>query len=249
MRTVLRVVSYNIHKGVRGVGPARRLEIHSLRQAIARLDADLVCLQEVRKLNRREAQFFAHWPSQEQAEFLAPQGHTAVYRSNAITRHGEHGNALLSRWPVLAQQHVDMSDHRFEQRGLLHTEVQVRGQAVHVLVLHLGLMRGGRKRQLQQVCDYVRQAIAPDAPVVVAGDFNEWNAGVRKVLGEVGLQPPSHQHLPTFPSALPVLALDHIYTRGLQALAQHVPHGPHWARMSDHLPIVAEFVLPGQTLP
>ena len=55
MQSVLRVVSYNIHKGVRGLGPARRLEIHNLRQAIARLDADLVCLQEVRKLNRRES--------------------------------------------------------------------------------------------------------------------------------------------------------------------------------------------------
>ena len=138
MASVLRVVSYNIHKGVRGLGPARRLEIHNLRQAIARLDADLVCLQEVRKLNRREEQFFAQWPSQGQADFLAPQGHTAVYRSNAITRHGEHGNALLSRWPVLAHQHADMSDHRFEQRGLLHTEVDMRGQRVHVLVLHLG---------------------------------------------------------------------------------------------------------------
>jgi endonuclease/exonuclease/phosphatase family metal-dependent hydrolase len=155
MPSVLRVVSYNIHKGVRGLGPVRRLEIHNLRQAIARLDADLVCLQEVRKLNRREAQFFAYWPHQGQADFLAPQGHTAVYRSNAITRHGEHGNALLSRWPVLAHQHADMSDHRFEQRGLLHSEVDVCGQCVHVLVLHLGLTRGGRMRQLQQVCDYV----------------------------------------------------------------------------------------------
>ena len=86
----------------------------------------------------------------------------------------------------------------------------------------------------------------PDAPIIVAGDFNEWNASVRKVLGDVGLEAPTHQHLPTFPSALPLLALDHIYTRGLQPLRQHVPHGPQWARMSDHLPIVAEFVLPGQ---
>jgi endonuclease/exonuclease/phosphatase family metal-dependent hydrolase len=246
MQSVLRVVSYNIHKGVRGLGPARRLEIHNLRQAIARLDADLVCLQEVRKLNRREEQFFVHWPSQGQADFLAPHGHTAVYRSNAITRHGEHGNALLSRWPVLAHQHADMSDHRFEQRGLLHTEVDMRGQRVHVLVLHLGLMRGGRMRQLQQICDYVSRDIAPDAPVIVAGDFNEWNAGVRKVLGDVGLVAPTLQHLPTFPSALPLLALDHIYTRGLQPLRQHVPRGSHWGRMSDHLPIVAEFVLPGK---
>ena len=249
MPAVFRVVSYNIHKGVRGLGPARRLEIHNLRQAIARLDADLVCLQEVRKLNRREEQFFAHWPAQGQADFLAPQGHTAVYRSNAVTRHGEHGNALLSRWPVLAHQHADMSDHRFEQRGLLHSELEVRGLRVHVLVLHLGLMRGGRMRQLQQVCDYVRTDIAPEAPVIVAGDFNEWNASVRKVLGDVGLEAPAHHHLPTFPSALSLLALDHIYTRGLQRLRQHVPHGPQWARMSDHLPIVAEFVLPGAGMP
>ena len=79
----------------------------------------------------------------------------------------------------------------------------------------------------------------------MAGDFNEWNASVRKVLGDVGLEAPTQQHLPTFPSALPLLALDHIYARGLQPLRQHVPHGPQWARMSDHLPIVAEFVLPG----
>lgn len=249
MPSVLRVVSYNIHKGVHGLGPARRLEIHNLRQAIARMDADLVCLQEVRQRNLREAEFFAHWPSQGQADFLAPQGHTAVYRSNAITRHGEHGNALLSRWPVLAQQHTDMSDHRFEQRGLLHSEVELRGQPIHVLVLHLGLMRGGRMRQLQQVCDYVRRNIATDAPVIVAGDFNEWSASVRKVLGDVGLEAPTHPPMPTFPSALPVLALDHIYTRGLQRLRQYVPRGPLWARMSDHLPIVAEFVLPGQPLP
>jgi endonuclease/exonuclease/phosphatase family metal-dependent hydrolase len=45
---VLRVATYNIHKGVRGVGPGRRLEIHNLGLGIEALDADLVCLQEVR---------------------------------------------------------------------------------------------------------------------------------------------------------------------------------------------------------
>lgn len=203
----------------------------------------------MRKLNRREEQFFAQWPSRGQADFLAPQGHTAVHRSNAITRHGEHGNALLSRCPVLAHQHADMSDHRFEQRGLLHSEVEMRGQRIHVLVLHLGLMRGGHMRQLQQVCEYVRRDIESEAPVIVAGDFNEWNASVRKVLGDVGLEAPTHPPMPTFPTALPLLALDHIYTRGLQRLRQHVPHGPQWTRISDHLPIVTEFGLPGQARP
>jgi endonuclease/exonuclease/phosphatase family metal-dependent hydrolase len=241
MDKALRVVSYNIHKGVRGLGPARRLEIHNLRSAITRLNADLVCLQEVRKLNHREAQFFAQWPAQGHADFLAPQGYTAVYRSNAFTRHGEHGNALLSRWPVLRHQHEDISDHRFEQRGLLHSTLEVRGQAVHVLVLHLGLLRAGRLRQLQQVCAFIDREVPAGQALIVAGDFNEWGPSVRQVLARVGLAPPAQHSLPTFPSALPLLALDHIYTRGLVCLRQHVPRGGPWVRMSDHLPLVAEF--------
>ena len=84
--TTVRVATYNIHKGVQGVGPVRRLEIHNLGHAVEQLDADIVCLQEVRKLHRREAEHFAHWPEQAQADFLAPEGYTAVYRTNAHTK-------------------------------------------------------------------------------------------------------------------------------------------------------------------
>ena len=48
-----RVATYNIHKGVQGLGPARRLEIHNIGHAIEQLDADVVCLQEVRKGHRK----------------------------------------------------------------------------------------------------------------------------------------------------------------------------------------------------
>ncbi|MCB2038086.1 MAG: endonuclease, partial [Ottowia sp.] len=60
--SVLRVATYNIHKGVQGLGPARRLEIHNLALAVETLDADIVCLQEVRRLNHREAGYFTRWP-------------------------------------------------------------------------------------------------------------------------------------------------------------------------------------------
>mgnify|MGYP002720298009 FL=1 len=164
----LRIATYNIHKGVQGLGPARRLEIHNLGHAVEQFDADVVCLQEVRKLHRREARYFAHWPDVPQAEFLAPEGYEAVYRTNAVTRHGEHGNALLSRWPVLAHQHEDMSDHRFEQRGLLHVELLFEGVPVHVLVVHLGLVRASRQRQLQQLLRFVAREIPLDAPLVLS---------------------------------------------------------------------------------
>lgn len=241
---VLRVVTYNIHKGVRGVGAGRRLEIHNLGHAIARFGADLVCLQEVRKLHRGEEKFFAHWPNAPQADFLAPEGYTAVYRTNAITKHGEHGNALLSRWPVLAHRHEDMSDHRFEQRGLLHSEVTLHGQTVHVLVVHLGLLRASRVRQLQQLCRYVERDIAPDAPVLVAGDFNEWGPMLERELAGVGLSTLRKAGCATFPSRLPLLQLDHVFSRGLHALRLEVPRGAQWAKLSDHLPLIAEFELP-----
>ena len=68
----LKVATYNIHKGVQGLGLARRLEIHNLGLAIEQLDADIVCLQEVRKVHRREEKYFKHWPEMPQAEFWAP---------------------------------------------------------------------------------------------------------------------------------------------------------------------------------
>ena len=242
--SLIRIATYNIHKGVQGIGPVRRLEIHNLAQAIASLDADIVCLQEVRLHNRREAQHFEHWPEQGQAAFLAPPGYEAVYRTNAITRHGEHGNALLSRWPVLAHQHEDMSDHRLEQRGLLHVELLVNGIPVHVLVVHLGLIRASRVRQLAQLTRFVVREIPPQVPLLVAGDFNDWNARLRTTFSAAGLHTWHGPAQATFPSRLPLAQLDHVFARGLQPVSVSVPSGKSWWRMSDHLPLIAEFRLP-----
>ncbi len=241
---ILRVATYNIHKGVQGVGPARRLEIHNLGHAVEQLDADIVCLQEVRKLHRRGAQHFPRWPDMPQADFLAPEGYEAVYRTNAVTRHGEHGNALLTRWPVIGHQHEDISDHRFEQRGLLHVEIEVHGRRVHTIVVHLGLIPGSRVRQVAQLQRFVAREVPAGEPLVVAGDFNDWGLQVKRALAEFGLQEyESLQRAFTYPARLPVVQLDHVYVRGMEPLGLHVPRGRIWWRMSDHLPLIAEFRL------
>ena len=244
-----RVATYNIHKGVQGIGPARRLEIHNLGHAIEGLDADIVCLQEVRKMNRQGALRFARWPDMPQADFLAPEGYTAVYETNAITRHGEHGNALLTRWPVVRTSHRDISDHRFEQRGLLHVQIDVDGRMVHAIVLHLGLIRGSRVRQIALLREFIEREIPPNEALVVAGDFNDWGARMRYAMNAMGLRDTSDLRGPrtlTYPSRLPVTQLDFIYGRQVEAVATTVPRGPIWARMSDHLPLVADFVLSKQ---
>lgn len=244
---VLRVATYNIHKGVQGLGPLRRLEIHNLGLAVEQLDADLVCLQEVRRVNHREARRFAHWPSMPQADFLAPPGYQAIYRTNAHTRHGEHGNALLSRWPVRGVNHMDVSDHRFEQRGLLHAEVEFHNRRIHVIVVHLGLVAGSRVRQVQQLTRFIDHEIPPTDPLVVAGDFNDWGQHITRMLARQGLYeyrpPTAAQAARTFPAWLPVVQLDHVYARGLTPTGLLVPRGSIWRQMSDHLPLVAEFRL------
>ncbi len=239
--TLVRVATYNIHKGVQGIGPVRRLEIHNLGHAVEQLDADIVCLQEVRKMHTGEAEYFPHWPDVPQAEYLAPEGYTAVYRTNAHTRHGEHGNAMLTRWPVVSHQHEDMSDHRFEQRGLLHSEVLLHGVAVHVVVVHLGLIKASRVRQLAQLHQFITREVPAHAPLVVAGDFNDWGATVQSALAKAGLAAFTQQKAATFPSRLPVVQLDHVYARGLIPVGLHVPRGRIWGQMSDHLPLIADF--------
>ena len=242
---VVRVATYNIHKGVQGVGPVRRLEIHNLGHAVEQLDADIVCLQEVRRLHRREAVYFPRWPELPQAEFLAPEGYEAVYRTNAFTRHGEHGNALLSRWPVVGHQHEDMSDHRFEQRGLLHSEVLVHERNVHVVVVHLGLIRASRQRQVAQLQRFIAREVPVDAPLLGAGDFNDWGDMVQRNLATIGLRAVDGARQGTFPARFPLVQLDHVFARGLRPLNQIVPRGRNWRRMSDHLPLIAEFELGG----
>lgn len=248
---MLRVATYNIHKGVRGVGPRKRLEIHNLGLGIEALDADLVFLQEVRSFHHGEARRFERtwfgWPKVGQADFLAPEGYEVAYRTNAVTRDGEHGNALLSRWPLGDIGHHDVSDHRFEQRGLLHVRVFWNDAVLHAIVAHLGLMHGSRVRQVDRIAAYVEANVPPREMLVIAGDFNDWGNKLDEPMRHCGLRRATVEggtalRLNTFPSRVPFFSLDRIYVRGLRCLSTSVPRGAAWARMSDHLPLVAELV-------
>jgi endonuclease/exonuclease/phosphatase family metal-dependent hydrolase len=234
---------------VRGLGPRKRLEIHNLGLGIEALDADLVFLQEVRLYHASDARRFERtwfgWPDGGQAHFLAPDGYEVAYRTNAVTRHGEHGNALLSRWPMGDIGHHDVSDHRFEQRGLLHVPVLWNGHTVHAVVVHFGLVHRSRVRQVQRLARFIADEVPAGEMLVVAGDFNDWGERLDGPMAELGLRRAAAPGAGraddrTFPSLAPVFSLDRFYLRGLACRSTMVPRGTSWARMSDHLPLVAE---------
>ena len=261
----LRIATYNIHKGVSTIGTRPR--VHALKQALSALEADIIFLQEVQGRHDLLAlKHAANWPVQGQHEFLAGEDKHSAYGVNAVYDHGHHGNALVSSFPIASSRNQDVSDHAYESRGILHCVVRCNDVDVHCYVVHLGLFAGSRKRQTDALIDAVSSSAPPGAPVIIAGDFNDWHnklsetlragLGVTEVFDEnlskrgfgtylrlLSGRGPKIQPARTFPAAMPFLQLDRIYVRGFKVASAKVMHGILWSRLSDHAPIVAELEL------
>lgn len=246
MSQSLRVASYNIHKGLSFFNG--RMVVHELRDRLASLEVDLVFLQEVVGEHALHAGRFETWPVEPQYEFLADQIWTDfAYGKNAVYDHGHHGNAILSRYPILRWDNLDISAHVFESRGLLHCEIGVPGfeQPLHAICLHLALNEAGRRKQLRILSERIHALVPDDAPLIIAGDFNDWRQKAASYMAhelqlkevfEVAHGRPAR----SFPAAFPLFALDRIYVRGFEVESAQVLHGSRWRRLSDHAPLTAQ---------
>lgn len=245
MRT-LRVVTYNIRKGFSRLNGGR-VVVHEVRDGLRALRPDIVFLQEVQGTHERRAALFANWPAQPQYEFLAdavwPQ---YAYGKNAAYDKGHHGNAILSRFPIISWDNQDVSAHAFESRGLLHCEIEIPGwsEALHCVNVHLGLFSRGREWQLLALRDRIESLVPQNAPLIIAGDFNDWRRrGHLTLSGRLKLyeafEATGGRLARSFPSAFPLLRLDRIYVRGFEVRHTHVYRGRHWRRMSDHAALSA----------
>ena len=94
---------------------------------------------------------------------------------------------------------------------------------------------------MQRLGEYLNREVPAQAPLLVAGDFNDWREQLDKPMAQIGLQRAPGGR--TFPSRAPLLALDRIYLRGLQAHRFEVLRGGAWPRRSDHLPLLVELGL------
>jgi endonuclease/exonuclease/phosphatase family metal-dependent hydrolase len=247
----LHVATYNIHKGFSHFN--RRMVVHELRDRLRALDADVIFLQEVQGEHEHHAQRFHDWPRQPQYEFLADSvwGEYA-YGRNAVYGHGHHGNAILSRFPIVSAENQDVSSHAFESRGLLHCEIRVPGPevTVHAVCVHLALNERGRREQTGALIHRIVDMVPDGAPLIVAGDFNDWrNRAGRRLAGELGLteafRDDRGRPARSFPSGFPIFRLDRIYVRGFAVYHAEVHHGRPWSRISDHAMLSARLAIDG----
>lgn len=232
--SILKVVSYNIHKGKTATGLSPSMD--RLRSGLVDLKPDLVFLQEVQGSNLLNAHL--HEQHNQLARHL--DIHVA-YGRNAIHRHTDHGNALLSRLPILTHENEDVSDHALEQRGLLHVQVELGSRVLHCFVVHLGLFHRSRMRQVGALVKRIQRTMASNAPVIIAGDFNDWNENLEHLfVKELDLTPVFNSPPKTFPVIMPLFSLDRMYHRGFDTVSSQVLQGMPWTRISDHAPLLVE---------
>jgi endonuclease/exonuclease/phosphatase family metal-dependent hydrolase len=240
----LRIVTFNIHKGVSA--SSRKHILPEIKSLLHSLDVDIVFLQEVQGAHQKRSEKFSDWPENSQLEFLAAERWPYhFYAQCRVHKNGDHGNALLSKYLVTEFINLDISSSRFSSRGLLYAQVQIPKSAgsLHLICTHFGILRKERTKQFNSLNEFISGKVPEGDALIIAGDFNDWQHDALELLEKsLNLQEVFlHQeggHAKTFPAKLPLMSMDRIYYRGMQPVDQAIIHT---MKLSDHLPLMAEF--------
>jgi endonuclease/exonuclease/phosphatase family metal-dependent hydrolase len=240
-----RIVTYNVH---RCVGNDRRLDVSRVAEVLARLEPDIVALQELDVGRARTG-------GADQAHDIAKQLDMACHFHAALKVEEElYGDAILTAFPERLIQAGPLPGYsrmaRLEPRGAIWIEVEIDGRPVQVVNSHLGLVP--REQQIQAEflagpswLGHPRCA----GPQILLGDFNATASSLvyrtltAKLAAARGLAPkPSPTS--TFPSQLPVLRIDHLFVSPeIRVVDVFAPYDALTRRASDHLPLVMDFEL------
>lgn len=245
----IKIVTYNIHKGFSTTN--KHFVLHDIKSALQNTEADIVFLQEIQGEHQEKSSSILDWPNEPQFEFLADQVWTHhAYGKNAIYHAGHHGNAILSKYPFQQWENINVSNMQSASRSLLHGVIQLpdSDKSLHVICVHLGLFEKERSRQFKTLCERIDSHIPHQDPLIIAGDFNDfWHKSEQHLQDHLQLtevfKKLTGSHARSFPAWLPVMHTDRIYYRGIEPLhCERLKHKP-WKRLSDHIPLMAEFKL------
>ena len=226
MRNNAIIASYNTHGAV---GIDRRFAPDRIARVLGEIDADIIALQEL-ELHASGFDMLAYLQSE--------TGFHAIAGPTIRSADRDFGNGLLSRFPIVSVDQVTLDVARREPRGAIDAVIDCSGAPLRVIATHLGLRPSERRDQVRRLLDTVRAG--PALPTVLLGDLNEWFLRGRPLrwLHEHFGESPAYA---TFPSPLPLLALDRIWSSPASLLRRVRVHRSRLARRaSDHLPLVAK---------
>ena len=240
-----RIVTYNVH---RCVGADRRLDVGRVAEVLARLEPDIVALQELDVGRARTG-------GVDQAHEIGRRLDMACHFNAALrVEEEQYGDAILTAYPETLVRAAPLPGYPrmkgLEPRGALWICVEIDGRKVQVINTHLGLVP--REQQLQAACIAGPQWLQDPAcqtPTILLGDFNATAASVVYRTLTARLRParnlaPRKSPTSTFPSPLPVLRIDHVFvSHDVRVLDVFAPFEPLTRVASDHLPLVMDFEL------
>lgn len=239
-----RILTYNVH---RCVGTDRKLDVGRVADVIAAQEPDIVALQELDVGRLRTGMV-------DQAHEIAQRLDMSFHFHAAMKVEEElYGDAILTCYPerLVQAAPLPLYGHAqvIEPRGALWIVVQIDGVEVQIINTHLGLIP--REQQAQAVAlagpSWLKHPLC-QGPTILLGDFNATAASVvyRELTGalvDARLSAPKpRQPTSTFPSALPVLRIDHVFVSPDMIIkSAFAPYDPLTRRASDHLPLVVDF--------
>jgi len=242
---MVRLLTYNVH---RCVGVDRVLDVGRVAEVIAAQSPDIVALQELDVGRARTG-------GVDQAHRLA-QRLGMAFRFHAALKVEEelYGDAILTAAPERLVKAGPLPGHprfrRLEPRGALWVGIEAEGVELQVINTHLGLVPLEQRLQAAALAgpDWLGAAPA-GAPLILAGDFNATSRALAyrllaSKLTEARRAARTARAAPTFPSSLPMLAIDHVFVgRGVEVQSVRTPLDPLSRSASDHLPLVVDFRL------
>ena len=228
------IASYNVHKCV---GADRRFDPERTSRVIHEIDADIIGLQEA------DTRFGERTGILDLRRLERETGLIPVPITGVTKAHGWHGNVVLFKQGTVRDVH-QINLPGLEPRGALIAELELaRGGSLRIIAAHLGLLHRSRAQQTRLIVDLMNDG--SEMPTILLGDLNEWRLGDRSSLNTFqaafGPLPPA---VPSFPSTLPLLALDRIMANRRGLISTVEVHDSPLARVaSDHLPIKAAISL------
>ncbi|MFO0910422.1 MAG: endonuclease/exonuclease/phosphatase family protein [Isosphaeraceae bacterium] len=234
----MRLLSYNIHKGIGGRD--RLYRIARIIEVIESENPDLICLQEVDRNVRRSSH--DDQPSQLADAFNAV---ASLYQLNVHLKTGGYGNLVLSRWPLRTSHQISLRLRQKKPRGAQLAVVETPEGPLHLAHAHLGLAEDERHWQVLHMLEHPLFRESGDLPTVVVGDLNDWrNTLAHGPFGRHGFHQVTapRSRFRSFPAYWPVVSLDKAFVRGpVEVRHARIVHSAMARVASDHLPLVIDF--------
>ncbi len=236
----MRVISYNIHKGIGGRD--RRYRLERIIRVLEDHNPDIICLQEVDRHVSR-----SHHDDQPRKLADAFRAVEHLYQLNVRVKDGGYGNLVLSRWPFRCHHQVSLRRKRRKPRGAQMAVVETPEGPFHLVHWHLGLAERERHWQVRHLLDHSLYRESEHLPTLIVGDFNDWlNTLARGPFARHGFAQVTapRWRFRSFPAFMPVASLDKAFVRGpMEIRHARIAHSRLARDASDHLPLVVDFHL------